>query len=160
VNVVNSSTAAAGLLVSGVHQQVGNIDGPGNTQVNAGSDLTANHIIQNALVIGGTIFNHSLVTIAASDASGNSLTQSLNQPSDSILAGSLQPSEPLDAAALGSSNLLAAGESILSDPTTAASQLGIAGPSDIASVVPEPTTLLLLALGALPLLAPAIRRRS
>ena len=53
VNIVNNSSAAAGLLVSGTHQRVGNIDGSGTTQVNAGSDLTANHIIQNALVIGG-----------------------------------------------------------------------------------------------------------
>jgi hypothetical protein len=54
VNISNNSSAAAGILVSGTHQQVGAIDGSGTTQVNAGSDLTANHIIQNSLIIGGT----------------------------------------------------------------------------------------------------------
>ena len=48
VHIVNNSTAS-GLVVSGTNQVVGAIDGSGNTQVNAGSDLTANHIIQNAL---------------------------------------------------------------------------------------------------------------
>ena len=45
VNITNSSSSP-GILVSGTNQQVGNIDGAGTTQVNAGSDLTANHIIQ------------------------------------------------------------------------------------------------------------------
>src|SRR5205807_8665063 len=53
-NILNNSTAAAGLLITGTNQIVGAIDGSGTTQVNAGSDLTANHIIQGALVIGGT----------------------------------------------------------------------------------------------------------
>jgi hypothetical protein len=75
VNITNNSTAPAGVLVSGTNQQVGNIDGSGTTQVNAGSDLTANHIIQSALVIGGTPSSHGLVTIDASDALGNSLAQ-------------------------------------------------------------------------------------
>ena len=69
MHVVNDSTAA-GIVVSGTNQVVGNIDGSGTTQVNAGSDLTANHIIQTALVIGGTAGNPALVTIAASDAGG------------------------------------------------------------------------------------------
>src|SRR5438445_3074364 len=38
------------------------------------SDLTASHINENALVIGGTSTSFGLVTIAASDASGNPLT--------------------------------------------------------------------------------------
>ena len=46
VHVVNNGSAPAGLLVSGTSQQVGGIDGSGTTQVNAGSDLTADHIIQ------------------------------------------------------------------------------------------------------------------
>src|SRR5207302_1326511 len=71
--IQNNSSAAAGLLVSGSSQQVGDIDGAGTTQVKTGSDLTANHIVQGALVIGGTVSSPSLVTIAASDASGNPL---------------------------------------------------------------------------------------
>jgi T5SS/PEP-CTERM-associated repeat protein/autotransporter-associated beta strand protein len=158
VNVVTNSTAAAGLLVSGIHQQVGNIDGPGITQVNAGSDLTANHIVQAALVIGGTSGAHGLVTIDASDASGNPLVQSSAQSSNSILPGALQPAEPFGAA-LDSSPILAAGESSFSDPTVSASALASTGRNETPSITPEPTTLLLLALGGLPLLAPALRRR-
>ena len=59
----------------GTHKQVGNIDGSGTTQDNAGSDLTANHIIQSALVIGATAGSHCLVTIDASDSSGGPLGQ-------------------------------------------------------------------------------------
>ena len=52
VHVINDSTAP-GVLVSGTGQIVGGIDGTGDAQVNDGSDLTADHIIQNALIIGG-----------------------------------------------------------------------------------------------------------
>ncbi len=76
-NITNASTAAAGMLVSGTNQQVGNIDGSGTTQINAGSDLTANHIIQTALVIGGSANSFGRVTIAASDPSGNPMSQGL-----------------------------------------------------------------------------------
>ena len=89
-NILNSSSASAGILVSGTNQQVGSIDGSGTTQVNAGSDLTANHIIQSALVIGGTGGSHGLVMIDASDASGNPLGQS----SGLALADSLMSSGP------------------------------------------------------------------
>jgi alpha-L-arabinofuranosidase len=50
------------------------IQGTGNLTINAGSSLTAGHIIQNALVIGGTAGSFGMMTIAASDASGNPLT--------------------------------------------------------------------------------------
>ena len=67
---------AAALVVSGTNQQIGNLDGSGTTQINAGSDLTANHIIQSALVIGGTASSPALVNIDASDMSGNPLAES------------------------------------------------------------------------------------
>ena len=52
----------------------GPIDGTGNVVVNAGSDLTANHIVAGALVIGGTAGSPGLiVTISASDVNGNPL---------------------------------------------------------------------------------------
>ena len=73
VGIINNSTAAAGVLVSGTNQIVGNIDGSGTTQVNAGSDLTASHIVESALVIGGTANSKATVTISASDAAGNPL---------------------------------------------------------------------------------------
>ncbi len=82
VNITNSSTAPAGLLVSGSNQQVGKISGAGTTQVNAGSSLIANDIVQGALAIGGTSTSHGLVTIDASNASGNPLA-SLAAPADS-----------------------------------------------------------------------------
>jgi hypothetical protein len=73
VNVINNSkqTSGGSLLVSGTNQQVGAVTGTGDTVVNAGASLTANSIVQNALVIGGTNGSAGLVTIAASDASGN-----------------------------------------------------------------------------------------
>ncbi len=92
----NTSTASAGLLVSSGTQQVGPITGTGTTQVNAGSSLTANSIIQGALVIGGTASSAGTVTIAASDASGNSL---------SIGVASLGSSDPSDTGTTSSTGL-------------------------------------------------------
>jgi alpha-L-arabinofuranosidase len=71
VNITNNSIS--GLQVSGSHQIVGGIDGTGSVVVNTGSDLTANHLNQNALVIGGSSTNFATMTIAPSDASGNPL---------------------------------------------------------------------------------------
>jgi autotransporter-associated beta strand protein len=68
--IVNNSTASPGILISGTSQLVGPIDGSGSVEVRAGSDLTASHIIQNALVIGGSAANLATLTIAASDSQG------------------------------------------------------------------------------------------
>jgi hypothetical protein len=149
-NITNSSNLP-GLLVSGTHQQVGNIDGSGTTQVNAGSDLMANHIVQSALMIGGTAGNPGLVTIDASDSSGNPLGQS----SGFALAGSLQPSAPFASGAPSSSSL---------DPPSAEGFSGDpipAGPGADPTAVPEPTTLLLALLGlsALGCLRPQTRKK-
>ena len=140
VSIVNNSNAP-GILVSGTNQQVGNIDGSGTTQVNAGSDLTANHIIQSALVIGGTAGSPGLVTIDASDASGNPL----GQPSGFELAGSLVPSGPFgDVNSSESMSSIAADGIDLAVPA-AGNSVGIGN----ASQVPEPSTLLLVLLAAL-----------
>ncbi len=72
-SITNNSSATSGIVISGTSQVVGNVDGTGTLSVDAGSDLTANHIVENALVIGGTTGNFATVTIDASDASGNSL---------------------------------------------------------------------------------------
>ena len=69
-HIINNSTAGAGLNVVGTNQ-VGVIEGTGNTTVGEGSSLTANSIVQGSLVIGGSAGNPATVTIAASDASGN-----------------------------------------------------------------------------------------
>ncbi len=136
-HIANTSTAP-GLVVSGKHQQVGNIDGSGTTQVNAGSDLTANHIIQGAIVIDGTAGSHGLVTIAASDASGNPL----DQPSGVALADSLTPSDPFGEDVISSNNLSSGGSG---DP--AALSLGNAAGGGNQSSVPEPSALLLVLVG-------------
>jgi hypothetical protein len=138
VNITNNSNSP-GLLVSGTHQQVGNIDGSGTTQVNAGSDLTANHVIQSALVIGGTAGSHGLVTIDASDAAGNPLGQS----SGFALAGSLTPSGPFGTGGIGYADLSSGG----ADPGV--SLLGSSAVGGNPSSVPEPSTLLLALLSVL-----------
>jgi fibronectin-binding autotransporter adhesin len=140
-NVTNSSNAAAGILVSGTNQQVGGIDGSGTTQVNTGSDLAANHIIQSALVIGGTSKSFGLVTIDASDASGNPL----GQTSGLALAGSLTPIAPFGAGGVSSANLNGAGGG--TDPSVLSTGNSAVGGNP--SSVPEPSTLLLALLAVL-----------
>ena len=49
------------------------IDSTGTLIVNAGSNLTASHIVLGSLVIGGTAGSPATVTIAASDEVGNAL---------------------------------------------------------------------------------------
>jgi autotransporter-associated beta strand protein len=132
--IMNNSTAL-GLVVSGSHQQVGNIDGSGTTQVNAGSDLTANHIIQSALTIGGAAGSPALVTIDASDTSGNALGQT------SGLASSLMPTDPFGAGEASSANLSSGGGADLAALSPGNSAVG-----GNLSAVPEPSTLLLLLL--------------
>ena len=73
VNVNNGSSAAAGIVVSGTNQVVGGINGVGNLMVNAGSALKANHVIETALIIGGSAGSPATLTIAPSDFNGNPL---------------------------------------------------------------------------------------
>ncbi|HEV3415203.1 MAG TPA: PEP-CTERM sorting domain-containing protein, partial [Pirellulales bacterium] len=148
VHIINSSTQASGggVVVSGTHQQVGAIDGTGDTVVNAGSDLTADHIVQNSLVIGGAAGTPALVTIDASDASGNPLASGF------ALAGSVSPSGPFASGTDSGSSLLgASGSSSLSGSSPG----GAGGPSS----VPEPSSLLLVVLGGGFALLAAVRRK-
>ena len=151
-NITNNSSAP-GLLVSGTHQQVGNIAGSGTTQVNAGSDLTANHIVQSALVIGGTSGSVGAVTIAASDSSGNPLGQS----GGSALGVSPAPSGPFGAGGIGLVGMNSGGGSDLASLTPSSSD-GSGNPSS----VPEPSTLLLVLLAITSLIGKriAIRHRA
>lgn len=131
-NIQNSSTAAAGLLITGTNQLVSRIDGNGATQVNAGAQLTADHIVQAALIIGGDATHPAVVTIAASDPSGNPLSApgSFANPnaagliassSDSIsgsgVVATARPSTSFAVAPAGSRNL--AGETAVPEPSTA-----------------------------------------
>jgi hypothetical protein len=107
--IQNDSSAPVGLFVTGINQ-VGGIDGKGNTTIGDGSNLTANHIVQGSLVIGGTATAPSTVTIAASDAAGNPL------PAAAISATT--------SAATASASSLATGSSAgASGPTTTAESL-------------------------------------
>ena len=135
-HIVNNSTAP-GVVVSGTHQVVGAIDGSGTVQVNAGSDLTANHIVQTALVIGGASGNIGRVTIDPSDASGNPL----NQSTENALIGSPVPSTSFGGDSLGSSSPLA-GDGSSSNLPSGGSNL-----DGSTAAVPEPGTLLLALLG-------------
>jgi hypothetical protein len=66
------------------------IEGTGDLSISGGGSLTATHIIQDALVIGGTAGSPAIVTIAPSDSSGNPLgVSSANQrvvPASSMAA--------------------------------------------------------------------------
>ncbi len=134
-HIVNNSTAP-GIVVSGSHQVVGALDGTGTVRVNVGSDLTADHIIQSALVIGGTAGSQGHVTIDASDAAGNPLGQS----SGFVLAGSLTPSGPFGGSGISSANLSSVRDDLVA---LSPGSLGVGGNP---SPVPEPSTLLLLLL--------------
>ncbi|HKD36448.1 MAG TPA: aspartyl protease family protein, partial [Pirellulales bacterium] len=106
--ILNNSSAPAGLLVSGTNQVVGGIDGSGNVQVNAGANLTADHIIQSALVIGGAAGNPAVVTIAASDNQGNPL--GISTANGLAVSNSLSSSGSLSDGAAGSRPVSRAGD--------------------------------------------------
>lgn len=98
---LNSSTltrTGAGTLVL-----VPGIEGPGTLAVDAGSRLTTGHIVQSGLVIGGTGGAPSIVTIAASDASGNPLAAATAGSESSVLPQTA-PAEASSAIELIASN--------------------------------------------------------
>ncbi|HEV3417120.1 MAG TPA: PEP-CTERM sorting domain-containing protein, partial [Pirellulales bacterium] len=164
VSIINNSqVAGGGLLVSGTNQQVGNIDGSGNVTVNAGANLTANHIVQNALLIGGAAGNPANVTIDASDASGNPLDTARGGPltmasSGFIIADSLAQCAPFGAGPALSADPIAAVNLSASVDAPAAMKVSTADPLaslnsvDDSSAVPEPASCGLLTLGGLALL--------
>ena len=154
VNIVNNSQMVSGgmLLVSGTHQQVGGIDGTGDTVVNDGSDLTANHIVQNALVIGTTGPSPALVTIDASDASGDPLAQ----PSDLVLVGSLGSDRPF---ARGRGSAKSLNDSVSRSSSSTPSALSSSNSTVGGTAVPEPATLMISAFALVSGLGYGIGRR-
>jgi autotransporter-associated beta strand protein len=157
-NRVNINTLANsnGILVSGTHQQVGNIDGAGTTQVNAGSHVTANHIIQGALVISGSSGNLGRVTITASDAAGNPLGQSLALPSGLGLTGSLASSSSLGDGVNSPGGRERPSWSSLG---SSADATGISPTAGKGAEVPEPSTMMMLVVALVSLLVRARHAR-
>lgn len=155
VNITNDSQAAAGgINVTGTNQRAGAINGAGNTVIAAGSDFTANSVIQNSLVIGGSAGNPGKLTIQASSQSG----APLGNDGASTFDVDTSPLASLGAAL--SNNSLAAlnvdGASLIAAPggqplTIAAAGISspLAGSPSPAGVLqtPEPSSLLLAALG-------------
>jgi T5SS/PEP-CTERM-associated repeat protein/autotransporter-associated beta strand protein len=139
-NILNNTTLPGGLLISGTHQQVGSINGSGTTQVDGGSDLTANHIIQSSLVILGNAVSHGLVTIAASDSSGNPLSSGLSEPV-SIDFGSAQQSAMMADVSDSIGGVIRDG-SVFDTAALSSSSVVVAS-------VPEPSSWVLLAAGIL-----------
>jgi autotransporter-associated beta strand protein len=166
--IVNNSAAPAGVLVSGTNQQVGGIDGSGNVVVDAGSDLTADHIVQNALVIGGAPGSPATVTIAASDSNGNSLSEAdstTTMNSGFTLAGSLASAASNPADSSLSTKAVSSAESLseLASPhrlteLRLAMAEGHSGGSGNLNSVPEPSAIALTAAAVLPTVA-MLRRR-
>jgi uncharacterized repeat protein (TIGR03803 family)/autotransporter-associated beta strand protein len=138
---VNNSSSSPGLLVSGTHQQVGSIDGSGTTQVNAGSDLTANHIVQAALVIGGAVGSPALVTIDASDSAGNPLAIG------AALSSSPAPSGGFEKDA-GVSISMDSSAVINDVPAAPLPAVGGSLNSTSGAALPEPSSFILVTIGA------------
>lgn len=88
--IVNNSSAAAGVFVGGTNQLAAGIDGTGNLVIGDAGDLTANHVVQGALVIGGSAGHPATLTIAASDASGNPLAVGQAFQPDSATSGAVR----------------------------------------------------------------------
>jgi hypothetical protein len=88
-NIVNTSSAAVGLLVSGPNELVGGIDGTGNVVVNAGGSLTASHIVQNTLAIGGAATSGGRVTLEASDTQGRPSAVAMSTSDGTAAMGSI-----------------------------------------------------------------------
>ncbi len=127
----NSAAAGGGLLVSGGNQAVGAVTGGGTTMVSTGASLTASHIIQSALAIGGTSSQHALVTIDASDSEGNPLADALTRSGDASAA-----------------ELLPSSDQFVSDGNQLKAASVSAADADPAEAVPEPSSLTISWIGA------------
>jgi hypothetical protein len=141
------------LAVNGSGIVTGAVTGAGTTAVAAGAQLTADSIIQTALVIGGTSTSPSIVTIDPSDSLGNPLGATaplIASKTASGLAAELADSSTRNAN--GAIELL---QQPASDPTDATGVGASASSSDLATAgssafplgegrsVPEPSSLCL-----------------
>ncbi|HEV3417604.1 MAG TPA: glycoside hydrolase family 44 protein [Pirellulales bacterium] len=161
VAIANNSQQAAGgkLLVSGQNQQVGGINGMGDTVVNSGASLTADHIIQNALVIGGAAGNPALVTIAPSNSDGSPMTVEPSSAAGESVSGEfLGSSQPFAAGLEDAASINNAGSLGLTGAGGSASLASASGsPTDPSA--PEPSTLVLLIIGSIACRSAGLFRR-
>ncbi len=150
VTISNTSSAAAGLLVSAGHQQVGAISGTGNVQINANASLTANSIIAGALTIGGQSGIPGKATIAVSNASGLPLDSGADLGAGAVVASSSSAGVFSGSGDIG----------FYIGPPLDAGPEPVAGPTVDASPVPEPSAIVILVLALLGLPPLVGRRRS
>jgi autotransporter-associated beta strand protein len=156
-NRANITTVATsnGVLVSGTNQRVGQINGAGSVVVNSGSDLTADHIVQSALVIQGSAGRPAVVTIAASDASGNPLSESAPNP-----LSALNLASPIGVAEPGPD--LGAGSPANGSTSGTAGSMGFTQQPEaingVGAAVPEPNALGLISSAAIVLLVVHVAR--
>jgi hypothetical protein len=137
--------------------RVGAIDGNGSVVVEAGSSLTANHIIQSALAISGTAGSIGQVVIAASDASGNSLAAG-QLAAGSIVSDSLAPTGPFGTSAPRETGLIGSEAMGLNDiPELTVDTMSSAVRAEATSAVPEPSSLLLTVLALVLAISSRIR---
>jgi hypothetical protein len=163
VTITNNGQQTAGgkLLVSGQNQQVGGINGTGDTVVNSGASLTADHIVQNSLVIGGAAGNPALVTIAPSNSDGSPMTIEPSAAAGESFVGEISASSQPFAAGLENSASLTDTGAL--DPSESDGRAGFSSTLDAtgdSSAVPEPSTFILLGLSGVAChISGAFRRR-
>jgi hypothetical protein len=144
VKIANDS--ATGLKINAGNVRVGTISGAGTTSVAAGSHLTADAIIQSALVIGGTSTSAATVTIDATDSLGNPLaagsglaengSQLAGPSSGGTFAEGIESAKLIDAGSSTSASIASL------DELSGRSSLGVG-----AAGVPEPSSILLALAG-------------
>ncbi len=139
--------------------RVGPIDGTGSVAVEAGSSLTANHIIQTALAIGGTASSFGLAVIAPSDASGNSLaaTDRSGSASPLSIASALSPTGSFGTGASSDLSAIDSEATDLSDDSNLAAVAERRGVGGSSTAVPEPSSLVAAVLGILLAISRKIR---
>ncbi len=172
-NVTIASTTAwdnsSGLTITGGGNltNLGGVSGAGTLTVNAPTQFSTGAIVQGALIIGGSAGNHAVVTIAATNTSGQPLASpAVSAGSASVLAtatGVVQ-SDSQTSSAVTSSDVQASPCSVPSGDDSLASQpsaepSGPAAPADVVGqtvsdevVVPKASSLSDQALGGLSLL--------
>ena len=157
VAIINSGTGSAGVVVSGSNQLAGAITGSGTVTVDAAGSLTANSIIQGALIIG----SGGTFTLDPSDANGNPLAGEGAGAGSQPAVSAVEPGSANGATTSGfalaeslspANSFVAFNGNMLSDaPTQSTSPFTLSGDMSGASSfpVPEPSALLLLAIGGI-----------